>query len=429
MNRQTIPRREFITRIAGGCLASVFSPLCFGAEMTLHFTGWGTANRKRLTAEAFALFEAAHPGTRIDNMFTDWLDYWRNLSTLTALGETPDLMQMDYRYLAEYAHSGVLEALDPFLGNLLHIESFGTHNIDACRVDGRLYGVNLGVNSTAGFFDVERWQEAGVEAPMMGDSWDTFSDKCLRFASGTPLKDFYPVMDCSGLESLFEVWLLQRGRALYLADGKPGFAVADAVEWFEYWAELRAKKACVPADIQVLYKNSNETSPLILGYAAMDYAHSNMMEGYQKLSKRKLAITACPVLPDGKPGQYYKPSQMLSVAAGLTKEKQQRVIDLANFLVMDADAVAVLGVDRGIPASSEMRAALAPKLSEVGRATLDYIDKLTPHIGPLPPTPPFGAGEIAIVLQRIGHEIGYGVLSPAQGGRQLYAEASGILAR
>jgi multiple sugar transport system substrate-binding protein len=429
MNRQSIPRREFMARMAGSLVATLTSPRVFASDTSLHFSAWGTANRERLTAEAFSLFEAAHPGTSIDSVFTDWLDYWRSLSTLTALGNTPDLMQMDYRYLAEYAHSNVLEELDPYLDNPLNIKSFGAYNIDSCRVDGRLYGVNLGINAAAGIFDITRWKEAGVEVPKPGDSWETFKDKCIRFAKGTPRKDYYPVMDCSGLESLFEAWMLQRGKAIYQPDGSLGFHAADAVEWYNYWAELRARKACVPPDIQVLYKNSIETSPLILGYAAMDYAHSNMMENYQKLSNRKLGITACPVLPGGKPGQYYKPSQMLSIARGLNPIKRHRIIQLANFLVMDPSAVTVLGVDRGIPASSEMRAMLAPKLTEAGRASLAYIDKLAPHIGPLPPIPPFGAGEIAIVLQRIAHEISYGQLSPAQGGVQLYAEASGILAR
>jgi multiple sugar transport system substrate-binding protein len=429
MNRQSIPRRKFISRMAGSFAAALISPRGFASDMIVHFTAWGTAARERLTTEAFSLFEAAHPGTRIDSVFTDWLDYWRKLTTLAALGNTPDLMQMDYRYLAEYAHSNVLEDLDPYIGNLLNIKSFGTQNIDSCRVDGRLYGVNLGINAAAGIFDITRWEEASVEAPQTGDSWETFKDKCIRFASGTRRKDYYPVMDCSGLETLFETWMLQRGKAIYQSDGSLGFYAADAVEWYDYWAELRARKACVPADIQVLFKNSIETSPMILGYAAMDYAHSNMMENYQKLSDRKLGITACPVLPGGKPGQYYKPSQMLSIARGLKPIKRDRAIQLANFLVMDPSAVTVLGVDRGIPASSEMRAILAPKLSEAGRASLTYIDKLAPYIGPLPPVPPFGAGEIAIVLQRIAHEISYGVMSPAQGGRQLYAEASGILAR
>jgi len=429
MNADTIPRREFITRMTSILTFSLISPLSFGDTMPLRFSGWGTADRARLTGEAFALFEAAHPGIRVESVFTDWLEYWRQLSTSVALYNTPDLIQMDYRYLEEYARSNVLEPLDPFLGNLLDIESFGEHNIDSCRVDGRLYGINLGINATSAFVDLERWHEAGVEPPAIGENWETFRDKCLRFAIDTPRDNFYPTPDCSGLEVVFEAWLLQQGKSLYRPDGQLGFEAADAIHWFDYWMELRSRQACVPVDIQVLYKNSIETSPLILGYSAMDFAHSNMMLNYQKLFERPLGITACPIISGGQPGHYYKPSQMLSVAAGLENDKKRKVVELANFLVMNPAAVAVLGVDRGIPASADMRALLAPRLDDVGRASLAYIDNLEPYIGPLPPVPPFGAGEIAIALQRISNEIGYDVLSTTQGGRQLHSEAGAILAR
>ncbi|MCE8049847.1 carbohydrate ABC transporter substrate-binding protein [Halomonas daqingensis] len=429
MNANTIPRRDFLKHTAGALALVLFSPVCLGETKPLRFSGWGSADRARITNEAFALFEAAHPDIRVEAVFTDWLDYWLRLSTLVALGDTPDLIQMDYRYLEEYARSRVIEPLDPFLGDLLDIDSFGTHNIDSCRIDGRLYGVNLGINATAAFIDRKRWLEAEVEPPAIGESWQTFHDKCVHFAVGTPREHYYPTMDASGLESAFEAWLLQQGKSLYKPHGQLGFEAADATAWFDFWAELRAKRACVPVDIQILFRNSVETSPLTLGYSAMDFAHSNMMLNYQQQIDRPLGITACPVTPGGRPGHYYKPSQMLSVAAGLDAERQRRTVELANFLVMDPAAVKVLGVDRGIPASSEMRMQLAPTLDDVGRATLTYIDDLEPYVGPLPPVPPSGAGEIAIVLQRISHEIGYGVSSTLQGGRQLVEEAEAILTR
>ncbi|MGL6214983.1 ABC transporter substrate-binding protein [Billgrantia desiderata] len=429
MNANTIPRRDFLKHTAGALALVLVSPVCLGETKPLRFSGWGSADRARITNEAFALFEAAHPDIRVEAVFTDWLDYWLRLSTLVALGDTPDLIQMDYRYLEEYARSRVIEPLDPFLGDLLDIDSFGTHNIDSCRIDGRLYGVNLGINATAAFIDRERWLEAEVEPPAIGESWQTFHEKCVHFAVGTPREHYYPTMDASGLESAFEAWLLQQGKSLYKPHGQLGFEAADATAWFDFWAELRAKRACVPVDIQILFRNSVETSPLTLGYSAMDFAHSNMMLNYQQQIDRPLGITACPVTPGGRPGHYYKPSQMLSVAAGLDAERQRRTVELANFLVMDPAAVKVLGVDRGIPASSEMRMQLAPTLDDVGRATLTYIDDLEPYVGPLPPVPPSGAGEIAIVLQRISHEIGYGVSSTLQGGRQLVEEAEAILTR
>lgn len=429
MNKNGLPRRKFLCQALGVLALNALSSPGWTRSLALRFTGWGTAERDRLTREAVALFEAAHPDADVQVDFTDWLDYWRRLSTLVATRQTPDLIQMDYRYLEEYAVNGVLLPLDDFLGDQLRLESFGRHNIDSCRVAGRLYGVNLGVNATAACVDLERWNETGVEPPATGDSWAAFRDKCIGFAESTPREHFYPTMDGSGLEVVFESWLLQRGKQLYTPDGEVGFSDVDAEEWFEYWSELRGRNGCVPADIQVLYKNSIETSPLILGFTAVDFAHSNMMVNYQHLLGRPIRITGCPVTPGGAAGHYYKPSQMLSVAAGTDPSAVSTVVALANFLVMDPAAVTILGVDRGVPASSVMREMLAPSLDTVSRATVRYIQDLTPFVGPLPPLPPQGAGEVAVVLQRIGHEIGYRVLTPRQGSLQLVQEARAILAR
>jgi multiple sugar transport system substrate-binding protein len=76
-----------------------------------------------------------------------------------------------------------------------------------------------------------------------------------------------------------------------------------------------------------------------------------------------------------------------------------------------------------------MRDLLLPQLDEVDRKTIDYINNLTPYIGALPPTPPQGAGEVAIILQGIGHEIAFNQINPKQGGEKLVREAVAALSK
>ncbi len=60
------------------------------------------------------------------------------------------------------------------------------------------------------------------------------------------------VADGSASEPMFENWLRQRGKALYTADGKVAFDDADAIEWYQLWADLRAAGVCVSPDDQAL---------------------------------------------------------------------------------------------------------------------------------------------------------------------------------
>lgn len=399
-----------------------------GDDRRLRFMWWGTQERADLTNRAVEAFMSHHPGVSVTTEYTSWLKYWQRFVTLVATRQTPDIIQMDYRYLKEYADNGVLLPLDDYLGHSLDIASFSQHNIDSCRVDGKLYGVALGVNSTAAYLDLEGWEAAGVPPPKPGTTWEAFSDKCAAFARGNKRPNYYATLDASGVEVVFECWLRQRGKALFDADSNLNFEARDAAEWFNYWARIRASGGCVPADVQALYKHSIETSPLTLGYAAMDFAHSNMFLNFQqRLPSRKLDITAFPVTAGGKPGHYYKPSQMLSIAAD--SEAADMAVELASFLVMDPRAVKILGVDRGVPPSPAMRELLLPLLDPISESTVNYINNLTPYVGPLPPLPPRGAGEVAITLQRISHEVGFGLITPERGGEQLVREASAILAK
>ncbi len=422
-----LTRRTFLNGAAAGMALAIFGSKAASEDKWLRFMWWGTPERAELTNRAVNAFKAVNPGINIETEYTSWLDYWQRFVTQVATRQTPDLIQMDYRYLKEYAENEVLLPLDDYLGTTLDIESFGEHNINSCRVNGKLYGVNLGINSTSAYVDVQSWAEVGVEPPTFGTTWEAFSDKCEIFAKRNKRENYYATLDASGLEIVFENWLRQRGKALFDAEGNLNFETADAVEWFTYWARIREFNGCVPADIQVLYKHSIETSPLTLGYASMDFAHSNMFVNYQQRLSEELSLIPFPVANGGKPGHYYKPSQMLSVAAG--SKVPEVAVALANFLVMDPRGVEILGVDRGVPASPAMRQVLFPLLDDVSRATTTYIDLLAPFTGPLPPTPPQGAGEVAIVLQRISHEIGFGVMTPKKGAVQLVREASAILAR
>jgi len=144
-------------------------------------------------------------------------------------------------------------------------------------------------------------------------------------------------MDGGGTEPAFEAWVRQRGKALYTPEGKLGFDATDAGDWLAYWDDMRKRKACVPADVQSLDRNSNETAMISQGKAATAFEHSNLLVGYQAINQHKLSMTMYPQGGAGaQPGQYLKPSQMWSVyARSKFAEEAARIV---NFFVEDAEA-------------------------------------------------------------------------------------------
>ncbi|MBB3950182.1 ABC transporter substrate-binding protein [Aureimonas jatrophae] len=425
---QSVTRRALLQ---GG--AASLSLLALGGgralaqDSRLRFLWWGSQERADRTQVAIGAYKSVAPGTQIVGEFAGWSDYWPRLATQVAGRNAPDLIQMDYRYIFEYARRGALMPLDEAVGGALAINDFGQANIDSGRVDGKLYGVNLGVNSSSICFNAKMWEDAKAEPPAPGQTWDQITESAKRFAANRARPGVFALADGGGTEPALELWLRQRGKALYTNDAKLGYDAADAAAWFQLWADLREAKACVPADVQALDQLNIESNALTTGKAATAFMHSNQFVGYQKLNKAKLTLGPYPRLSAEAPsGHYLKPSMLISLSANAPKDP---ALAFANFLVANPEGVKALGVERGVPASESMRAVLTPSLSETDRAMVDYIALITPEAGPLPPSPPPGAGELAFVLKRLNEEVGFERTAPEAAGEALVNEANAILQR
>lgn len=425
----TMGRRRFV----GAGMAAAGLPLLMGRTAwaqpasDIRMIWWGGDERARRTEAAVELFRAANPGTAVQTESMGWDDYWARLATQVAGGNAPDFIQMDYRYMFEYARRGALLPLDQFLGNELKIADFGEANLASCSMDGTLYGGNVGVNAYTLLLDGAAWQEAGAEMPAHDMTWDGFVERCAAFTEGNTRRRVYATADGSCQEALFEAWLRAQGKALYTPEGTIGFDADDAGRWFAYWAEMRDAGYCVPADVQALYKFSPETSPIVQRRSATDFGHSNQFGAFQLLVEAELSLTGTPVLPDGQPPQYFKPSQMFTISSNAGDPAA--TARLINFLIAEPEGVRLLGLDRGVPASAAMREVVAADLDATGRKVVQFISDMTPRIGALPPSPPQGAGEVNDTIIRISQEVGFEAVTPEQGGANLVDEAAAILGR
>ncbi|MGG7519372.1 ABC transporter substrate-binding protein [Allorhizobium undicola] len=397
------------------------------AETRLRFLWWGSKERSDRTFAAINAYQGKNSAVKIDGESFGWDNYWTRLATQTAGGNAPDLIQMDYRYIFEYARRNSLLDLTPQLGKQLAINDFGTANIESGKVDGKFYGVNLGVNSSVMIFNRTAWEEAGVEPLSRDMNWDQFAAACTKLSEAKKRRAFYGTQDGSGSETTLECWLRQKGKVLYTNGGEIGFTTQDLTDWFKMWAEMRKSKACVPPDAQALDQLTIETSMVALGKAAITFAHSNQFIGHQAINKEKLGLINYPGLPGGKPGQYLKPSMMVSLSS--QTKNPDAATAFINFLVQSPDAAKLLGVERGVPASESMRKSLEGSLSENEQQVVSYIADLTPKVGSLPPPPPNGAGENMLLLKKIAEEVAFGKTKVEDGAAKFTEQAAANIKR
>jgi multiple sugar transport system substrate-binding protein len=423
-------RRNFLAGGAAALSASAVGipGMAFAQDARLRLLWWGSQPRADRTFNVSNLYMEKNPGVTIDGETVGWDDYWPRLATQVAGRNAPDIMQMDYRYIFEYARRGALAPLESYVPDVLNVSDFDQAALDGGSVDGSLYGVSLGANSSAMMINVAAFEEVGIDIPDNTLTFDELKRIGQEITSAGKRQNFYGLSDGSRVEPFFENFLRQRGKALYTEDGQLAFDAEDTREWFELWADMRESKACVPPDMQALDKNQIETGMVSLGHAAVSYAHSNQLVGYQTINKDPIVMHAYPRIAAGVGGGHYrKPSMFFSVSS--QSQNPEAAAAYISFFVNDPGASEILDVERGVPESASVREQLAPKLDDTGRAAVEYIGGLGDLAGPLPPPPPLGAGEIDKMLIRVSEEVAFGQHTPESGADAFVAEAQSILSR
>src|SRR5262245_15268426 len=245
---------------------------------------WGNPDRDRRTRAVLNTYAKSN-NLQIAAESLGWGEYWTKLGTQVAGGNAPDLIQMDYRYMFEYARRNTLFALD----KLLPLEDFSPYDRDSGKVDGKLYGVSLGNNTKALVYDTGTLQKVGVQS-MPGDlTWDDFGRLAGEISKINPGKCWGP-SDSSRMEQVFEQCLTSGSKLLYTVEGKLGFTPDDVAAWFDLWDKFRKAGVIPPADVGATNNARIEEHEITRGLAAMSFIHSNQLLAFQALNKNKLAI-------------------------------------------------------------------------------------------------------------------------------------------
>jgi len=421
-------RRNFLLSGTAAAAALSLGTLPAWAQQTnLRLIFWGGQARADRTYGVVDLFTAENPDTAISGEFLGWADYWPKVATQIAGGNPADIIQMDYRYIGEYTRRGTLIGLDEYAGKGLDISGIDADQLRNGTIDGKLTGISLGVAAGAAIYNSKVLADAGVEIePMRWTYGDLLALGPKVFEATGGAVAMAP--DGSGVELLFENWLRQNGKALYTAEGQPAFTAQDVTDWFDLWAELRAAKAIIAPEEQAADSGQLETSPLVRGKAAMNFATSNQLVAYQSLLADPLGIAIYPATaPDSKGGHYRNSSQYFSISSACAAP--EAAVAFINYFVNNPEAAAVLGVERGVPPTAAMREAIIPSLDERSQMVVRFIADLGEIAGDVPPSPPAAAGEIEVALKTKSQEVAFGAQSPADAGPAFYDEVASTLAR
>lgn len=405
-------------------VASATSEPAGQPPLRLRMAWWGNHARNERTKMVLTQYGAAHPGTQIDTTYTNWGDYWNWMAGEAAGHVLPDIIQMDYTYLQQYVDHDLLLDLTPYAASgVLTLTDVDDDILDAGTIDGKLYGLCMGVNVPALLYNKTLLEEVGIT---LHDNMTLaeFEALCREiyektgYRTNVALKlDYF----CRGYgETLFEGDSIGAGRQTledYYAFHQRGAA--------EGWL-------LGPEALSDLPDNTVELDPMLYGTSPdtmswCNFAYSNQMSATMEAApaEMEVGITTWPSVNPFK-SNYLRPSQFLSVTIDSTHPDE--AVKVLDYFTNSVECNETLLVERGIPISSVVSEAIRQHLGEADQRVVTFVNEVVaPNASPIDPPAPTAASDIFTLSDQLVEQICYGDLTAAEAADRLLSGAEEIL--
>lgn len=392
--------------------------------ITLRIAWWGGEFRNNATIEVINQYEQLNPHVNIEYEYSSFNEYWRKMAPLAAGNALPDIIQMDISYLAQYSSLQLLEDLSPYAQRgLLDTKDVDKQQLDSGSIDGKVYGLSLGVNALMSIYDPEVLQANGIEFPTDAWTWDDF-DQMGKHIQG---RGIYLGTYLTP-EQFFAYYLRQHGAKLYAEDGtRLGYENDDLfVEYFGLMQRLAQDKLIFAPDIWTSDIGKPDNDPFYLGEALFSWGYSNQFISTTERYGKPLSIAPMPG-PNNSDGLFLKPGMFFSIA-GNSRQKEEAA-KFISFFVNDLDANLLLKGERGVPVSSSVREQMRRIVEPEQAQVFDYIDWVADHSSPMDAPDPVGSSEVTAVLRELYDLLLFGKLTADDAAQQFRERANAILAR
>ena len=389
--------------------------------VTIRFAWWGNDSRAKTTLDVIKDFEAANPTIKVQGENTEFSSYWDKMATQIAGGTTPDVFAMSGAYPSEYASRGVLLDLDK-VKDQIDTSKFADGTVDLGKIDGKQYTITAGVNSMSMVIDPKVFEAAGVELPDDETwTWDDYAEIAAEITKKSPQGTFGTTPMTN--DSFLAVWARQHGEDLYTDDGKKlGISEDTAAKWFEMNKKLM-ETGGAPSASQTVEDNSAQPELTLMGQGkqGMKISWSNQMNSY---SGSPLVMMKLPN-ESKEPGTWLRSSMEYAISSKSAHPKETALF--INYLVNNVDAATKIKSDRGMPANTELKAAITPLLKESQQKEAEYLDRIA-ELKIEPPLPfPAGSSATMEVLNRLNSDVLFGKTSPRDAAKSLLQEVNSNL--
>ena len=341
-----------------------------------------------------------------------------------------DIVQMDYMYISTYAKNGSLADLSSFASDgTLDISNVDDALADAGTIEGKMVGIPLSTSLVSFIYNPAVLEEAGVEAPKNGWTWDDFVSICKTVKEKTGKYGFggSAFIDTN----LLNYWVREYGVSLFAEDNKSlGFDdVQILTDYFQLWKDLiDAGAAPNPDEYEQIATLGNDANPVITGDAAFHQSWNNFGTIGANAGNDTLELLVPPVKKAGEKALWYKPGMFFSVSA--TSKVQAEAAAFISWFLNNDEANDIMLGERGTPSASNARDHLtsAGALTDKQVEMFDFVSDAADYCGSTPAPDPSGISEVNTQFKDIAYSVFYGQATPAEAAQTFFDTANSILA-
>lgn len=356
-------------------------------SVSLRIMWWGSQARHDATLKVIELFEKKYPNIKISPEYMGNDGYFDKLATQIAGGNPPDLMQLGNNY-PDYVSKEALLDLSPYVGQEISIENFDQNVVEAGAMNDKQYGISLGSNVLGLVYNKTLMEQAGLEPLKENMTWEDL--EAYGKDAVTKLDGKFAFADQSFFTHYLNYFLRQQDKTFY-RDEAVAFNQEDVEKWFDMWSNFRAAGIVPSSEASAsMSETSPDVSLLVQGKVLMSLVWSNQMSGFQSAMQDELGVSLLPTAKDEKrSGLWIQPSQFMTISKESKHPKEAALF--INFMVNDLEATKILGNDRGIPGSEEVRNMLSGDGSDMDKKIYEYfntaagvassMDRELPNIG------------------------------------------------
>ncbi len=370
---------------------------------TLRIGWWGGDARHESTMTIIEEFEKQYPGLTVEVEFAGFGDYFTRLNTQAAGGELPDVMQMSYAKIYNFAENDQLLDLTPYIADgSIDMTNVSENAVKMGEVCGGNYGVACGMNGLSLMYNPAILEEAGCTLSMEPS-----------------LSEFMEVGRTVYEKTGSRIHLLgaENGQIFYRSlggdtwtDGEDvlGYTEEMLLEW------LSANLKGVEEDILRVPNNmveDNNASALATGEMWCILETCNAITSHETAAGIELEIVSQPHADNAtvEYPTFLQPSMLWSVAADT--ELAEVAAAFIDYYTNNTYVYDVCGMDRGLPISSAIHEYLAPSLTEADKKAIAYLEYLGEHSTPMNIYAPAKSAEAAAVIFELYEKVTYAAVT------------------